>query len=304
MAPQPIHAQDTLASVTLSAADNNAAAKATPYALHGLGLSAVNRKALWASGKSIVNAPAAKSLPVIPPPGFYPGDLSDQLGGRMIVTGQSHNLYVNCPASCWGYPGVFLNNLEHSDMIHITDQYVGSSANNRYTSGQSAAVTGTFPHKMKNADVFAIVHAAASIFGPGYHEVYHVFLPPGQDVCFSGTSPLECYSPDDLNHFFFCAYHGSVDFSDIGHVVFTVEPDQNVDGCQVVEPSPNGILIDSMADIFSHEIFETITDPDGDAWLNNLSLDLFGAEIGDECQDFDFGYGVVSLNGKKYEIQP
>jgi hypothetical protein len=63
-------------------------------------------------------------------------------------------------------------------------------------------------------------------------------------------------------------------------------------------------LIDSTDDVLSHETFETITDPDIDAWLNDLSLDLYGAEIGDECQDFDFGYGLVSLNGKNYEIQP
>jgi len=165
-------------------------------------------------------------------------------------------------------------------------------------------VSGSFKHKMNNADIYAIVHAGASLFGPGYHNVYHVFLPPGQDVCYTGTSPLECYSPDDPNHFYFCAYHGFVDFSDIGHVLFTVEPYQNVGGCQVVEPSPNGVLIDSTDDVLSHETFETITDPDIDAWLNNLSLDLYGAEIGDECQDFDFGYGLVSLNGKNYEIQP
>jgi hypothetical protein len=54
----------------------------------------------------------------------------------------------------------------------------------------------------------------------------------------------------------------------------------------------------------SHELFETITDPDGTTWWNRFSLDLFGAEIGDECQDFDFGYGSVKLNGTKYEIQP
>jgi hypothetical protein len=298
-------AQDSTQSITVSAADTAAGANATSGSLHGLGLSSVNRKALWASGLSPSFATAAvASIPVIPPPGFYPADLSNQLGGPVVQTAQFHDLYVNCASSCWGYPGVFINNLNHSDMIHITDQYVGTSANDRYPVGPGALVSGSFKHKMNNADIYAIVHAGASLFGPGYHNVYHVFLPPGQDVCYTGTSPLECYSPDDPNHFYFCAYHGFVDFSDIGHVLFTVEPYQNVGGCQVVEPSPNGVLIDSTDDVLSHETFETITDPDIDAWLNNLSLDLYGAEIGDECQDFDFGYGLVSLNGKNYEIQP
>jgi hypothetical protein len=77
-----------------------------------------------------------------------------------------------------------------------------------------------------------------------------------------------------------------------------------VPGCQVQSPSPNGPLVDSTADILSHETFETITDPDGNAWLNTVSLELFGSEIADECQNFNFGYGSVRLNGKQYEIQP
>lgn len=298
-------AQDTPPSITVSAADKTAAASARSGSLHGLGLSKVNRKALWASALSPSFATAAvASIPAIPPPGFYPGDLSDPLGGPVVQTAEFHNLYLNCTSDCWGYPGVFMNNLNHSDMIHITDQYVGSSANSRYSVGPGALVSASFPHQMGDTDIYSIVYAGASLFGVGYHHVYHVFLPPGQDICFTGSTPLECYSPDNPNNFYFCAYHGYVDFSDIGHVLFTVEPYQNVNGCQVVEPSPNGILIDSTADVLSHETFETITDPDIDAWLNYLSLDLYGAEIGDECQDFDFGYGKISLNGKNYEIQP
>jgi len=30
---------------------------------------------------------------------------------------------------------------------------------------------------------------------------------------------------------FFCGYHSSADFKDIGHVLYTVEPYQNVSGC-------------------------------------------------------------------------
>jgi hypothetical protein len=297
-------AQEASPSISVSATDKTAASEVTSAPKHALGLSSVNRKALWASGKPQTLSSAVTTLPIIPPPGFYPGDLSNPGGGPTVQTAASHNLYVNCAPSCWGYPGVFQNNLNHSDMIHITDQYTGTSANNRYTVGTSGLVVGSFPPILYDADIYAIAHAGATIFGNGYHEIYHIFLPPGQDVCFTGSSPLECYSPDNLTTFYFCAYHGSVDFSDIGHVLFTVEPYQNVNGCNVVQPSPNGGLIDSTADVLSHETFETITDPDIDAWYNYFALDLLGAEIGDECQDFDFGYGKVSLNGKNYEIQP
>ena len=102
----------------------------------------------------------------------------------------------------------------------------------------------------------------------------------------------------------FCAFHASVDFTDIGHVLFSVEPYQNVPGCSVAKPSPNGRLIDSTADVLSPELIETITDPDGDAWwiLNNLLL--LGAEIGDVCQNYKFSYASSSLNQKLYQIQP
>lgn len=124
------------------------------------------------------------------------------------------------------------------------------------------------PHVLFDNDIFAIPHLGVLVFGSGYNHVYHIYLPPGQDVCITGSVPLRCYSPDNLNTFYFCAYHNSVDFNDIGHVVFTVEPYQNVNGCQVQSPSPNGLLIDSTADVLSRETFETITDPDGTAWWN------------------------------------
>ena len=85
-------------------------------------------------------------------------------------------------------------------------------------------------------------------------------------------------------------------YSDIGHVLLTVEPFQNVDGCSVATPSPNGALVDSTANVLSHETFETLTDPDPPAtfddlfnrnfgWLALNSLVEFGEEIGDICED-------------------
>jgi hypothetical protein len=120
-------------------------------------------------------------------------------------------------------------------------------------------------------------------------------------VCFAAG---DCYSPDAPASFAFCAVHGYVNFGDLGHVLFTVEPYQNVPGCIVAQPSPNGPVVDSMASVLSHEVFETITDPDLNAWWNRTSLDLFGAEIGDVCQNSTFNYGSVEINGKSYEVQP
>jgi len=283
----------------------SSAANADNFTAHLLGTANANRRALWALGMpQSITSSTAFLIPAIPRPGYYPGDLGP--GNQVTVqSAQHHGFYINGVPSTWGTPATFLTNLGNSDFIHITDQYVGSTSNNRYTVGTEAAGTGTLPHILYDADILSLVHTVASaIGGTGYHHIYHLYLPPNQDVCSGTAPPSDCYSPDMPNVWTFCAYHGSVDFKDIGHVLFTVEPYQNVNGCAVHAPSPNSSLIDSTADILSHEVFETITDPDGTSWWNRTSLDLFGAEIGDECQNATFNYGAVQINGRLYEVQP
>jgi hypothetical protein len=247
----------------------------------------------------------------------YPGDLT-YLGGAVVDSAQSHNIYLlpngKCPISqCWGDPAGFLKSLAHSDFIHLVDQYIGIGANNRYTLGFNATLSYTPPATpLTDNDMLAVVHAVASITGDsGYGHIFHIFLAPGQDECFDSSFTL-CYSPDNPGTFFFCAYHSSVDFTDsVGHVLYSVEPFQNVPGCQVRPGTPNGQLIDSTNDTLSHELIETITDPDGTAWINFSANVLIGEEIADECA-FDFftatnAYGdpfVYRIGDKLYATQP
>jgi hypothetical protein len=242
------------------------------------------------------------SVPSLTGPAFYPADLSDPLAGRVLTSVQSNNLYVNCAASCWGNPSSFLTLLASSNFIHITDQYVGSTANNRYTVGAASSIDNSaLPSKLTNYDILQIVHAGARLHGSGYGHVYHVFLRGGVDVCILANV---CYSPDNRPTFAFCAYHGSATFKDIGHVLYTVEPFQNVKGCAVMQPSPNGALVDSTSSTLSHELIETITDPDGTAWFAQNSLLEYGAEIGDICETPFGNYVAFTVSGKPYGIQP
>jgi hypothetical protein len=234
-----------------------------------------------------------------------------------VESAQFHAVYVlnkaiNCKsASCWGNPEGFLQDLGASDFVHITDQYVGRHDDGRYTVGGHASVTfSSLPAELTDSNVLAVVHAVASqTHQTGYGHLYHVFLPPGTDECFDSTFSV-CYSPNIPSTFFFCAYHGSVDFPDIGHVLYSVEPYQNVGGCNVAPGSPNGQLVDSTDSVLSHETFEAITDPDGTAWWNTASNDLFGDEIADECSFIIFLPASVyfdppafNINGKKYAVQ-
>lgn len=247
-------------------------------------------------------AASTSSIPSVPAPGFYPDDLGFS-GGKVLTTTQFNNLYVNCAASCWGTPTTFQAHLGASNFIHVTDQYVGTTANNRYTVGVASSIKYPILATLADSDVLQIVHAGARMHGSGYDHFYHVFLPKGVDVCFTGTT--QCYSPDNPSTFVFCAYHGSADFSDIGHVIFSVEPYQAVLGCNVPQPSPNGELIDSTSSVLSHETIEGITDPDPPlGWTAKTGLIVFGAEIGDLCENTTFKYGPINLSGKNYEIQP
>lgn len=232
-----------------------------------------------------------------------PFDLTNA-GGPVLKTVVSHDVDINCAATCWGTTGrgtaaSFLRNLSTSNFIHIVDQYTGSTANGRYTVAADTSVKKTLPNPLMVSDLVTLVHdAAIAAKSTGYGNELHLFLPKGQDVCLSSTS---CYSPDNPSTFAFCAFHNSVTFSDIGHVIFSVEPYQFVEatpsaaGCYLPGNAPNGV-IDATSSTLSHELVESITDPDGDAWFNQL----FGIEIGDECFTFR---NLVQITATYYDIQ-
>jgi hypothetical protein len=248
-------------------------------------------------------------------PTLFPADLSKLVAtAQTLETTTLHNIYINQPPSAWGDPVRFLNDLNHSRFIHITDQYVGVEFNNRYPLGTSFLATVTpaagFPPAPNNiitiGQIIALLHAAGSITGTGHDHVYNVFIPPGTDTCFAGNT--SCFSPDHPSTFAFCAFHSFVRFSDIGQVVFTVEPETGVPGCASQQPSPNGIVADSVDSTMSHELFETITDPDLNAWRALSSLDLRGFEIGDVCQPVgnsqrQFLVPTFRVHGHPYAIQ-
>jgi len=249
----------------------------------------------------------------------YLGDLTYS-GGAVVRVAEQHPIFLlpngKCPiASCWGNPEGFLRDQSVSEFIHITDQYVGATANNRYPVGAHKLISYKPTSKtapLTDNDMIAVVHAVASALGQtGYSHMYHVFLPPGQDECLTATDGV-CYSPDVPSTFFFCGYHGSVDFTDIGHVLYSVEPFQNVPGCAVRPGTPNGQLVDSTNNTLSHEVVETITDPDGDAWFNFTDVALAGQEIADECSFFVvlpsgmafFDPTVSVIGSHRYAVQP
>lgn len=218
-------------------------------------------------------------------------------GGPTLTSATLWNVYVDCattPAQCWGTgtltPATYLKDLNVSSLILVADQYLHENASDRWSVSQLNA-SYTFPsHIAADTDIYKILYAAVQhTHETGYHNVYNVFLPEGQDLCFGS---LGCYSPDNPSSFTFCAFHGYVDFGS-KHVLFTVQPYQFVAGC----PLPTQTrVIDATASTLSHETFETMTDPDLDAWFNALE--------GDEVADLCFGFRFPTVVGQRtYVVQ-
>jgi hypothetical protein len=229
-----------------------------------------------------------------------PFDLTN-FGGPVVKGATSYLVYVNCalpetPFTCWGNgtmsPTDFMKDLNRSPFIRILNEYIGTDAMLKFPAIQMRA-KGTFatPNQATLQEIQEIVAGAVRTTGQaGYNTIYHVFLREGIKVC---LVPGNCYSPNDPASWTFCAFHGSVNFSPTQHVLFTVQPYQDVDGCRL----PGQTRLDAASSTLSHEFFETVTDPDFDGWSNAL----FGFEISDMCSVF--GSSQLLNNGHSYLIQ-
>ncbi|MBV8148730.1 MAG: hypothetical protein JO092_06545 [Candidatus Eremiobacteraeota bacterium] len=230
---------------------------------------------------------------------IYPDDLTN-LGGPIMSSEAAHNIYVNCPArnqSCWGAPEAFQTKLTGSSFAALLRQYTKSGPNSLTFADSTAVTYKVYPGTaLYENDLFAIIHqVASSTRKTGYANLYHVFLTKGTSTCIDFTT--SCYSPGNASTSGFCAYHGSVKYSDIGTVIYTVEPYQNIRGCLTKKSSGASQLTNSTISTLAHETFESVTDPGPRlAWIN-----FVGGEIGDECEFFVVS---VTLAGTVYNTQP
>ncbi len=272
--------------------------------------------------------PSQAAVPAAVTPLSYPCNggcgVLNYNGGPVVTSTQQTFIYLNCAASCFGNPSGFINDLFSSNWIHVADQYMEPSVlktSGRYTSSSTAlSVTQAEPHTLLDSQLQTIILSAVKAHFPGgggggYNVMYSLMLPSGQDLCFDDGSA--CYCPDDDHTCSapwstgsgFCAYHSSFDSTDAGgnpiHVIYQAMPFQDVfdstdrTGCQF-SGGPNGAAIDSTNNVFSHELFETITDPDPNSgWDRNSD----GQEIGDICEWTGSYANPLYLHGHAYATQ-
>jgi hypothetical protein len=233
--------------------------------------------------------------------GFGPADLAC-LGNpcQTLATAVQHPVYVNTASSAvaanFGNPAQFLVDYSAGGFSHITDQYAGTTAANRYPLSTSFYATyENLSGTLNQNDLWQVVHAVAVAAkipkNGGLTHVFHLFLPKGTDTCMD-EGP--CYSPDVTGSFAFCAYHDAVTFSDLGTIIYTVEPYQGVTGCEIPansvfndkgQPTASDEVLYSAASVLAHELTETITDPlITTGWRAEYTGIEAGQEIGDICE--------------------
>jgi len=97
----------------------------------------------------------------------------------------------------------------------------------------------------------------------------------------------------------YCGWHNhaTIGGADIKYA-FVGNPDRCPSACEAQTTGPNGNAgADGMASIIAHELEETVTDPDLNAWY-----DRQGAENADKCA-WTFGTESTASNGAKYNVQ-
>lgn len=131
----------------------------------------------------------------------------------------------------------------------------------------------------------------------GLTNIYLVFTSSGEGSCVDSANTYCAYS-------YYCAYHSNTVTTPT--IIYANEPYGDPTYCQVPgQPSPNGdVPADTATTSASHELTESITDPEGTGWINSA-----GSEIGDLCaynygvNTYDLGAANQSWNGHFYELQ-
>jgi hypothetical protein len=102
----------------------------------------------------------------------------------------------------------------------------------------------------------------------------------------------------------YCAFHGFLTATFSNGQSFDIKgawvgnPNQCPAACTVQDPSPNNNpAADSMASFVAHELEESVTDPDGNAWY-----DSYGNENADLCV-WTFGTTKTLPNGSSYNMK-
>ncbi|MFZ0930064.1 MAG: hypothetical protein WAN11_15770 [Syntrophobacteraceae bacterium] len=207
------------------------------------------------------------------------------------------------------YPGhgIDNNNTQYYQTVGGTTTYIGNSGG----FGGSYLDTRAYPASIctdiatpgnciTDAEIQSEIRRVMSLkrWTGGLNKIFLLFTSSGEGSCFDSTSTYCAYVQ-------FCAYH-SYFLKDSTPVIYANMPYGNPSLCQVSgTPSPNSDPpADTAATAACHEVTESITDPEQNAWYT-----ADGNEIADLCaynygtNTWDFIEANQMWNGHFYELQ-
>lgn len=186
----------------------------------------------------------------------------------------------------------FVNGLSGSAYQNINTTYLDSTgqhvANSLSVAGQvSVSSSGTYATSLSDAAIKTLVaNNCAALGNCAANAIYAVLT--SQDVTASSGF---CTS--------YCGWHthGAINGKDVKYA-FVGNPARCIASCGAQSASsPNGNPgADAMVSILTHEISETLSDPDLNAWY-----DTAGNENADKCA-WKFGTTSTAANGSKYNV--
>ncbi|MGI8826773.1 MAG: hypothetical protein ACR2JC_14195 [Chloroflexota bacterium] len=208
----------------------------------------------------------------------------------------------------------YLHDVGGSSLYNLLTQYSPSPDRpilNESRFGGMVIDTRPYPHSGTTADPFRDADARAEVsrvataqgWGTGMTSTFFVLTAPDVQACESSTEATACtFGPE--GHL--CSWHSSYQRSG-RPVLYAVLPYvARLSDCVVesdTASSPSGNLgADAEVSFVSHEQFEMVSDPLGNAWH-----DAYDMEVADKCQG---NYGDVAadghnvvLHGNPYVIQ-
>jgi hypothetical protein len=226
-----------------------------------------------------------------------------QYNGGPVEAGGSHNYLIfweptgSTVASNYNATlQQFFGDIGGSSLYGVAAQYYqtvnGANQNiaNSATLGGAWTDTTAYPSgSLQDSQVQSEVAKAIQTNGwpTGNGNEYFVYLSKGESECMGTTCSFST----------FCAYHGTFS-SGTATVLYAAMPYAGTDlsgcGIQTGGGTPNGADTDAEISIASHELMETVTDPQLNAWF-----DATGAEIGDKCA---YTYGATNADGSDITI--
>jgi hypothetical protein len=208
--------------------------------------------------------------------------------------------------------GIDNNNVQYYQILGSTKSYIKNIAGLNLSNGLAGVFVDHSPYPASGcsdlatpgncitdaqirAEIQKVIPLAGWASGP--NSMFLLYTSSGEGSCTTSGSTSCAYVQ-------YCAYHGSIGTSPA--TIYANLPFGNLSVCQVPgTPSPNGDPVaDAVTDVASHEISESITDPQLNAWFDSL-----GNEIGDICNfnygtnSWDAGHANQQWGGNFYEVQ-